>query len=186
MKGILKKAAAGVVLLFILACTWQCSSWLSSATFRVTYYIEEGIHSIEDDAKKAEVDLQENEDWQEHHDDIKGINRILFAFWVKNLADDDAAAQFYISKDCTFSTAPAIRQGATLVVDGVSVPANDSLYVSAPDSYRYLRNVDQLKDHLIDGQFCLYCIAENGPFEIELPENAAFVIEFTYAVDWEF
>jgi hypothetical protein len=170
----------------LLATAWQCSSWLSSATFRVTYYLEEGIYSVEDLVNKADVDLQENEDWQEHHENIRGIQRVLFAFWVKNLANDNATAQFYLSKDCTFSTASAIRQGATLVVDGVSVPANDSLYVTAADSYRYLRNVDVLKGHLIDGQFCLYCIAENAPFEIQVPENAAFVIEFTYAVDWEF
>ena len=134
----------------------------------------------------AEVDLLENETWKEHHEDVKGISRVLFAFWVINHGDVDATAQFYISKNCGLTTEEEVRNGVTLVVDGVSVPANDSTYITAQESCKHLRNLDVLEDRAIEGQFCLYCIAENAPFEIEVPDSAAVVIDFTYAVDWEF
>ena len=186
MKSKLKLVTAGILLLALVAFVWQCTSWFSSTTLRLTYYIEDDIYSVENDVDKAEIDLTEHKDWQEHHDDVKGINRVLFAFWVKNHGDVEATAQFFISEGCDLSTEGEVRNGATLVLDGISVPANDSIYVTAKESYRYLRHFDELEKRLIEGQFCLYCIAENAPFDIEVPDSAALVIDFTYAVDWEF
>lgn len=188
MKSKLKKAAAGLLLTALMAFVWQCTSWIGSATLRLTYYIEDDIYSVENDVDMAEVDLMEHEEWQKHHDDIKGINRILFAFWVKNHSDVDASAQFYISEDCSLSTIEEIRDPhkATLVLEGVSVPARDSVFISAKESYRYLRHLDVLEESLIAGHFCLYCIADSAPFEIEVPESTAVILDFTYAVDWEF
>lgn len=186
MKSKLKRMATGFLLVALMAFVWQCTSWISSATLRTTFYVKEGIYSVEDHVERAEVDLLENETWKEHHENIKSISRVLFAFWVINHGDVDATAQFYISKNCDLTTEEEVRSGATLVVDGVSVPANDSTYITARESYKHLRNQDELGDRLIEGQFCLYCIAENAPFEIEVPDSAAVVIDFTYAVDWEF
>ena len=172
--------------LMILAVLGSCTSWLGSATLRITYSLKNGIHHLENEIQSAEVDLGENSDWQEHRDNITGISRILFAFWVINPTTVDVTAQFYISTDETLTTAQQIENQATLILDGVSVPAQDSVYVAAQDSYQYFRNVDELADRLIDGRFHLYCISSAAPFEIEVPDSAAFLIEFTYAVDWEF
>ena len=181
------KGAAGFVAgLLILAVLGGCTSWLGSTTMRITYYLESSLYHLENEIESAEVDLQDNEDWQDHRDDVTGINRILFAFWVINPTTSDATAQFYISTDEDLATAQQIQDHATLVLDGISVPAQDSVYINARDSYQYFRNVDELTDRLIEGQFHLYCISSSAPFEIEVPDSAAFMIEFTFAVDWEF
>ncbi len=172
--------------LLAMALLSGCTSWLGSATMRVTYYLENSIYSLENEVQSAEVDLRDNPDWREHHDNVTGISRILFAFRVINPVASDATAQFYISTDGGLATAQEIRDQATLVLDGINVPAQDSVYVTAQDSYQYFRNVDELADRLIEGQFHLFCISNAAPFEIEVPDSAAFVIEFTYAVDWEF
>jgi hypothetical protein len=169
-----------------LAVLVGCTSWLGSTTLRITYYLESGIYYLEDDVQSAEVDLREDEDWQEYHDNVTGISRILFAFWVINPVAGDATAQFYISGNGDLATAQQIQNQATLVLDGITVPAQDSVYVSAQDSYQYFRNVDELADRFIEGQFYLYCLSKTAPFEIVVPDSAAFVVEFTYAVDWEF
>ena len=181
-----KKSAFLLTGLLVLAVLAGCTSWLGSTTMRITYYLENGIYHLEHEVQSAEVDLRDNSDWQEHHDNVTGINRILFAFWVINPAASDATAQFYISTDGGLVTAQQIQDQATLVLDGISVPAQDSVYVSARDSYQYFRHVDELADRLIEGQFHLYCISTSAPFEIEVPDSAAFVVEFTFAVDWEF
>jgi hypothetical protein len=186
MKSKSNGMAAGILLVFLMAFVWQCTSWISSSTIRLTYYIKDRIYSVEDEVERASVSLQEESVWQDHHDDVKGISRVLFAFWVINQDDSEAVAQFYVSKDSTLSTAEEVRNGATLVLDGVSVPAGDSVYITAQDSYRYLRNSDELKERLMEGRFALYCIAQNVPFEILVPDSAAVMIEFTHAVDWEF
>ena len=172
--------------LLVLAVLGGCTSWLSSTTMRITYYLESEIYHLENKIESAEVDLSDDSDWQEHRDKVTGISRILFAFWVINPAAVDATAQFYISTDEVLATAQQIQEQATLILDGISVPAQDSVYVSARDSYQYFRNVDELADRLIEGRFHLYCISSSAPFEIEVPDSAAFVVEFTYAVDWEF
>jgi hypothetical protein len=176
----------GAAFLLLAAILLQCASWFGSATLRVTYYIEDDIYHLDNKVESAEVDLRENREWQEHHDNIKGISRILFAFWVKNPSVADATAQFYMSTDSSLATAQDIIHQATLVLDGIAVPAQDSVYITAAESYRYFRNVEELADRLIEGRFRLYCIAQEAPFEIEVPDSAAFVVDFTYAVDWEF
>jgi len=180
------KAALLLTGLLAVAVLAGCTSWLGSTTMRITYYLENEIYQLESDIQSAEVDLRDNSDWQEHHDNVTGISRILFAFWVINPAASDATAQFYISTDGGLATAQQIQDQGTLVLDGISVLAQDSVYISARDSYQYFRHVDELADRLIEGQFHLYCISTSAPFEIEVPDSAAFVVEFTYAVDWEF
>jgi hypothetical protein len=173
--------------LLTVAILCRCSAWLGSTTLRITYYLEDEIYyDVENGVQNAKVDLRENSDWQEHHDDVTGISRILVAFWAINPVANDATAQFYISLDDSLVTAQEIRDQATLVLDGINVPAQDTVYISAADSYQYFHNVDELTDRLLEGQFFLYCIADAAPFEIEVPDSAALVVEFTYAVDWEF
>jgi hypothetical protein len=186
MKTKRKRGAVGILLMALMAFSWQCTSWFSSATLHLTYFVEKAIHSVDEKVERATVDLTENDDWQEHHDDVEGISRVLFAFWVKNLSAVDATAQFYISTDSALVTAEEVADGATLVLDGVHVPANDSVYVTPQNSYKDLQHVDELKERLIEGRFSLYLLADHVPFEIEVPDSAALVIEFTYAVDWEF
>ena len=186
MKSKLNGLTAGILLAVLMAFVWQCTSWLSSSTIRLVYYIKDDIYSVENEVQRASVNLQEERVWQDHHDDVQGISRVLFAFWVINLADAEAIAQLYVAEDSTLSTAEEVRNGAMMVLDGVSVPPNDSVYITALESYRYLRHPDELKERLMEGQFSLYCIAKNVPFEIRLPDSAAVVIEFTHAVGWEF
>jgi hypothetical protein len=181
-----KRMALVLTCFLVVALLCHCTSWLGSATLRITYYLEDGIYCLEDEVQSAKVDLRENSDWKKHHDNVTGISRLLFAFWVINPVAIDATAQFYISTEGSLTTAQDIQDQATLVLDGISVPAQDSVYVSAQDSYQYFRNVDELADRLIEGQFYLYCIADAAPFQIKVPDSAAFVVEFTYAVDWEF
>jgi hypothetical protein len=141
---------------------------------------------VEQQVSRADVDRGANPDWQQHHDQVKGISRVLFAFWVKNLTAEEVTAQFYISTDSSLATAPEVRSKATLVLDDIAVPARDSIFVTAKESYKYFRHLDQLTERLIQGRFCLYCIAEQDSFEIQVPDSAALMIEFTHAVDWEF
>jgi|GEM_PF-1097529 len=174
---------SGLLLLTVLA---GCTSWLGSATLRITHYLEDSIYHLENEVQNAEVDLRDNADWQEHRDNVTGISRILFAFRVINPTATDATAQFYLSTEEGLATAQQIQDQATLVLDGISVPAQDTVYVTARDSYQYFRNVDTLADRLIEGRFYLYGISSTAPFEIQVPDSAALVVEFTYAVDWEF
>jgi hypothetical protein len=186
MRPKFKRASVCAVLLLLAGLLWHCASWFSSGTLFVTYSIENDIHSVQDDVERALVDLHDLEEWQEHHDEIKGINRVLISFWIVNRSVQEASAQFYISDNCALTTARQVIDEAALVVDGISVAAGDSVHITAKESYRYFRNLDQLKRRLIEGQFCLYCIAENAPFDIEVRDGAALYFEFTYAVDWEF
>jgi hypothetical protein len=181
MKSKLKGMAAGIVLIALTMFLWQCTSWLVSTTLQITFYVEDGLYAVEDSVQMAPVDLTDNEDWAEHHDEVTGIQRVLFATWVMNRSAVDAIAQFYISADSALASADQVRDEATLILDGITVPADDSIYITAPQSAEYIRNAEELKDFLVEGVFSLYCIAEESPFEIEVPESVAVVIDFTYS-----
>lgn len=183
MKSKLAQAAMGLALIALMAFLWQCTSWLLSATLRVTYSVEADIFSVEDDVGVVQVDLTENEDWNEHHDEVTGIQRVLFASWVINHSDTATAAQVYISKDCSITDADSVKSKADLILDGISVPANDSIYITPQNSYRYLRKPEVLREFLLAGDACLYWIAKEVPFTLEVPDSVTIVIDFTYAAE---
>jgi hypothetical protein len=180
MNSKLKTVVTGIIWITMMALLCQCTSWILSATLQITFYVEDDIYSVDDNVEMASVDLTENEDWDEHHEEVTGIQRAAFATWVINRSSIDAAAQFYVSTNCTLTTDTQVENEATLVLDGISVPANDSIYVTAEESYQYIQHQDELFDIMLEGAFCLYCIAEESPFAIEVPESVAVVIDFTY------
>jgi hypothetical protein len=181
MKSKLIKAAMGLALIALMAFVWQCTSWLLSATLRVTYSVEAGIGSAEDGVGMIHIDLTEDEDWQEHRDNITGIQRILFASWVINHSDIAADVQVYISDDCGITDVDSVKSETDLILDGISVPANDSLYITPLNSIKYLHKPEVLKEFLLAGEACLYWIAREVPFTLEIPDSVTIVVDFTYA-----
>ncbi|KPL18773.1 MAG: hypothetical protein AMJ92_06435 [candidate division Zixibacteria bacterium SM23_81] len=181
MKSKLSKTAMGILLIALMAFVWQCTSWLLSATLQVTYSVEADIFSVEDDVGMVKVDLTEDEDWQEHRDEITGIQRILFSSWVINHSDSTAAAQIYISKRCDIEDADSVKALTDLILDGISVPGNDSIYITPQNSHMYLQEPEVLKEFLLEGEACLYWIAKEVPFTLEIPDSVTIVVDFTYA-----
>ena len=127
------------------------------------------------------MDLTEDEDWQEHRENITGIQRVLFASWVINHGDIDADVQVYISADTSYTNVDSVKAKTDLILDGISVPANDSIYVTPLTSIKYLHKPEVLKEFLLEGEACLYWIAREVPFRIEIPDSVTIVVDFTYA-----
>ena len=120
-----------------------------------------------DPIESFDVDLNTNADYKEHKDDIKSIDGISVVAQIVNNTGTPARARIYISDDPNLSSRVEIMEKATLVFESPEVPGNGSLLVDWEDSFKRIRNPDELKRQILgDGIFTVYGITQSTPFSV--------------------
>ncbi|MGB5105232.1 MAG: hypothetical protein WBP29_01625 [Candidatus Zixiibacteriota bacterium] len=124
----------------------------------------------------GDVDLSTNSDWNDHKEDINGIDDLGFACRITNNTAAAASGQLYVSaNDKDYTTEGAIRNNAILVLDGIVVPAGGTRAIEWQESYDYLKNFDQVKEVIFGEQFHYYFIAAETPFNIDVTDIVLFM-----------
>ncbi len=159
----LQKRLRPLLTVGVLAALIGCG--LISGTFVLTIMlIEDDDFSWFGDFYYAEVDLTEDDVWEDHGDDIQNIDLFGFELWIRN---NGAANKYqaYIARMSSTLDAGSSREDvendAIQVLEDIPVPANSS-FISYAESFKYLRNEDSLKAMAESGQFKLFAYADFG------------------------
>ncbi len=149
------------------------------ATGQQTFYkrIDVGV-TTNTTVTPVPIDLNEEEDYVEHKDDIKSVDGISVVAIVENNLPAAAKMQIYISDDATLTTVDAVKSEAKLVFVSPTVPASETLKIGWADGFKYMVDEKPVIEQILgDGVFVVYAIADEIPFDLEV--KAEIGITFT-------
>ena len=144
-------------LLPLLIVVLVSGCWLVSGTWVIIYDVDNADILATEHFYKFTVDLTKETIWEDHKDDLDNIEDITFTFKLINQGDTPATGQVYVSPDDTLT----VMGSATIILDGISVPGNDSLLVDMAHYYDLLQNFETLRDLVKTGVFTAYAIVPN-------------------------
>jgi hypothetical protein len=166
-----------------LALSMVVTGCIVSGQFIVLIAGTNTIHSTGDDLDYVEVDLTDNDTWEEHKDEIQGIIDIKFECQFENNLSDSADGELWISTEL-YTTVAQVRDNATRVLSGLELEGDEVRDVSFSASSAYIENLDTVLDLLESGHFFVYGIASDVPFDVTVrgvgtEEFARFMITFS-------
>lgn len=149
---------------------------LLSGTYVITFEEIDEIVSTDEEWNWASVDLSKNDTWKDHEEDIKYVDEVGFSFKAQNLiSTDSATGQLYISYEDSLTTIPLIKERATLIVDGIFLGPGETKHILWNESFKYILNLDVLKKHVESGNFHLYGICRDTPFNVRFYDIVAVI-----------
>ena len=155
----------------VLATLLLSGCWLFGITMMLSYDIEEEPLSTDTEVNSMAVDLTEEDDWKDNKDKLDEIYNLLFYGWVENHLGTDATGQLYVYEDGSLTTKAEVEANATLVLDGLVLPASSTVEVPLTEV-----KLEPIKDLIMEGKFHLYAIAANVPFSIEVRDATVVVV----------
>ncbi len=134
---------------------------LLSGTFIFSYMLVKDKDLIYyNDLYYASVDWTDDDDWEDHQDNIKDIDLVGFELWATNAGETADTFTVYIadlqsSLDGS-STRSEVDSVATLAVNGLPIAPSGQTHVTYGQSFKYLDNVETLKNLTEAGKFKLF------------------------------
>ena len=156
----------------LLATLLLSGCWLFGITLVLSYDIDEEIVSTDEAFNSVAIDLTEEEDWKDNQDKLDEIYSMLFYGYIINYESTPATGRLYVYKDGSLTTVTEVQSKATLVLDGLVIPAYDTLEVPLI----HMERIDHIRDLVMEGKFHLYAIATNAPFDIRVFDATVVVI----------
>lgn len=138
---------------------------IGSGTVRLEYEIDEFVSSS-DGLIVREINLADNEDYDDNKDKIKSVDQVTVVGWMVNLEPVDNFAEIWIADVGTYSTPAEVRANATRVFISPVISGNDSLFIDWSDGLAHIENIPTLKDAAEAGHFWLYGLAAESPFTV--------------------
>ena len=126
---------------------------------------------------KQQINLSSNQTYNDHKDQIKDITDIGFALKIENNSALTASGELYLSDESTYTTASQVKSNATLILTGISVPANSTKSINWSESYQYIRNLGALKEQVKSGSFRVYALIDSAPLNLRI-YDASLIITF--------
>ncbi len=168
-----KQFLSGILLTVVALLLAGC---LITGTFIADIMIRD--FDVNTDTFYAEqVDLTEDEDWEDHKDDIKSIDLVGFELWINNTSGSAQSFKAFIddANEQLYQTAVLVEANATVILDELTLDPGDN-YISYPNSFNYLRNLETIRTLLEAGQFNAYGITTGGTFELD---SMRVIVTFT-------
>jgi hypothetical protein len=136
--------------------------FLLSGTWVVVFAVaDEDIHE-DVGLHKFDVDLTDEDAWSDHKDNLDNIEDVAMTFNLVNEMDTEATGRIYVSSDNSLTDTTAIKASATLILDGLTVPASGSLKVDLAYYYDVFQNFEALRDLVKTGSFTGYAIVPDS------------------------
>lgn len=161
----------------LLLLTSVTGCWLFSGTWVIIYAVPEGDVDPYEDFHKFTVDLTTEDVWQDHQDDLDDIEDIAITFKVINPLISPATGQVYVSSDSLLADSASVVGSATLILDGFTIPGEDSLQFMMADYYDLLQNFEAFRDLVKTGVFTAYAIVPE-PLDMEF-KNVVVIVTFS-------
>lgn len=162
----------------ILALT-LLAGCLVSGTFVIDLSIDNTDIMTMTEFQYFEVDLTQEEDWDDHKDQIDYIDNLGFQLWVTNNGASDVTGQLYMAEEYADSidTAAEVEDEATLVLTGMTLSPGEN-YIDWPTSLGLIQNLDSVKTWVEGGEFVVYALTESLPFNITI-DSATVIVTVT-------
>lgn len=135
-----------------------CGCWLISGTWVIIFAVANENITAGEGFHKFDVDITGESIWQDHKDNLHSVEDVALSFKLINHLSTEATAKVYVSSNNSLADSNAVKSSATLILDGLTVPANDSLHVSFAFYYDVLQNFETLRDLVETGVFTAYAI----------------------------
>lgn len=168
----LRSLPLGLALLAFVACN------IISGTFVVTVMYDDIDLATSDDFYYQEVDVTEEEDWQDHQDEIKDIDNIGFELWMDNNSGQAITTYIYVAP--LSSSLNGTSTKAQVVADGIKVfslpvPNEDDVFIGYAESFDYVGNIEEFRTLAEEGQFKFFAFSDNSPIDFEI-DSAKVII----------
>lgn len=167
----IKKRSWTFLAVAIFATLLLSGCWLFGITLVLNYDIKEEIASTNIHFNSVFVDLTQEKDWKDNQDKLDEIYILYFYGWIENKESTPATGQLYVYKDTTLHTVAEVESLATLVLDGLVIPADSTVEVPLT-----AMKLEPIRDLIMKGKFGLYAIATNVPFDIRVFDATVVVV----------
>jgi hypothetical protein len=167
----MKKKSWTLLAVAILATLLLSGCWLFGITLVLSYDIDDKEISTDEPLNGWLVDLTTEQDWKDNQDKLDEIYILYFYGWIENKEGTPATGQLYVYKDTTLHTIAEVESLATLVLDGLVIPANSTVEVPLT-----AMKLEPIRDLIMKGKFALYAIATDVPFDIRVYDATVVVI----------
>jgi len=171
--------SAAVLLLFLAGC-------LLSGTFVSVIFIADEDFTTQDEFYYYNVDLTENDIWEDHKDNIKDIDLVGFEVWITNHESEVRTFSVYVDEatEPEYTTLSQVQANATIALDNLTLKAGPGVqtHVTYGQSFLYLHNVETLKNLVEDGAFHYYGVSDGGSSAGYTIDSVRVVITFTAGV----
>ena len=175
-KGIL---GAVVALLILAGC-------LVSGTFITVIVIKDEDFTTQTGFYFEDVNLAEDDVWEDHKDAIKDIDIVGFELWITNHESSARTFSCYINEasEPDYDNLSDVEANATLILDDLPLAAGPDVqtHITYGQSFQYLKNVDVLKNLAEDAAFDYYGISSGGTTSGYTIDTLKVIITFTAGI----
>jgi hypothetical protein len=173
----MKKYIWPIMVALLLAGLASCDITTGQFTIVITL---DGIASTDDDVHMEVADLNEEQVYVDHRDDIRNIESVTIVAHVVNNSIAMAQGEIWVSTNSTYTTADEIRnsEDARRVFISPPIAVGGELTIDWQNGFSHMENVEYLEDLIInEGVFTVYGLASATPFDVYM--DAEIVITFT-------
>ena len=105
----------------------------------------------------TEVDLTDNDIWQEHEDKLDEVQSVGFEMWITNVGPQ-TTFNMYVDRSggTVFTDTSDVSDSTTQVVRGLTLAADKQTHITYGSSFKYLTNIDVLTKLARTGTFDFY------------------------------
>jgi len=105
----------------------------------------------------TEVDLTENEIWQDHEENLDEVQSVGFEMWITNVGPQTTFNMYVDPAGSTmFTDTSTIADSTTLVLRGLTLAADHQTHITYGSSFKYLTNINVLTKLARTGMFNFY------------------------------
>ncbi|MBM3321527.1 MAG: hypothetical protein FJY73_12715 [Candidatus Eisenbacteria bacterium] len=151
------------LLVFPLAALFAAGCLVSGQLILVQVF-GDGESSADKTVHRISVDLNGNEDYDEHKDKLQSLEYFGFFVTVTNEGPGEAKGAMYLSLvDLGVSPSIAtIKAQATPIIENANLGAGETRTITFEESQDYITNLDAIEEAVLEGVFYLYGITDLG------------------------
>jgi hypothetical protein len=169
---------------FIVTLFVFLSGCLVSGTFVTTFTFGNFGITVDQQLYHFKVDLSGNSTWEEHKDNIKDIEVVGFEVWITNFQSGSPTFNVYVddADQPEYTTVSEVQANATKVIENLSLKPgpNVQTHVTYGQSFKYLKNVDKLKELAHAGAFHFYGMVDGATPDSDYKlDSARVIVTFT-------
>ena len=157
---------------FILSLVVLLSAFSSGCLITGQITITQGFEitaTTDTNVNKYDVDLTDNQDWQDNKDKVVSIDAVAIVAWIFN-REAANIGEVYWSDDPNLTTVAAVRNNATRIMVTPTINPSPPLnQINWQDGLAAMENTDSLIEQVLgDGVFTVYGIAQEVPFDMDI------------------
>ncbi len=123
-----------------------------------------------DGLAQFDIDLTEEEDWNDHKDKIKNIDNVGFVLKATNHDDDAVDVEMYIDsiEAPYYLDAGDVIANTVKILDDVTFAASGVTTIDWPTSLSKVKNVSTLKNYAESGVFRIYIVSDQSSVDVTI------------------